>query len=330
MAEKRLDTEKWLKLSYAWNRLAVPVLTVLLSLVCLYFAFYFTLSDMAVSGSVIDRAAATDKNEIVFASSPMQDEYFVILNGEDNLRIGDKRISCDMLMIPKADKTYSNNYVSFTGTLGQGECALSANLLTSYGLKIGDTVTLRSTGESVKIVSKLPSVAGFDDKYMNEGVAVIGYNEQALASSERVYLSFVKDGDGYTGLDRLISVKKLSDSASRSLLTSFAILISISALVVFVWESLISRKFLYRDLAILSACGMRAWSMYFVVLRCLAVRYFLPAAAVSLGYYLFRFSAYGMSVGKPILAYLGVYLVFNALYAIFIYKRVAICRMKKG
>ncbi len=329
MAGKRSDTEKGLVLSYALNRFAMPVLTVLLSLVCLYFAFYFTLSDMAVSGSIIDRASATDKNEIVFASSPMQDEYFVILNGEDNLRIGDRRISCDMLMIPAADKSYSNNYVSFTGTLGQGECALSANLLSSYGLKIGDTVTLRSTGESVKITSKLPSVAGFDDKYMNEGVAVIGYSEEALALSERVYLSFVKDGDGYAGLDRLISVKKLSEGAYRSLLVSFAILILISAFVVFVWENLISRRFLYKDLSILSSCGMRSATLYLTVLRCLGIRYYLPAFVMALGYYLFRFSAYGMSVGKSLISYLAVYLVFIAIYAIFIYKRVTICRMKK-
>ncbi len=316
-------------LLYRLRRVSVLLITVLLSLASLYFGSYFTASDTATSAAILRGQAGTDKDEIVFASAPMQEEYFIILNGEDNLRLGERRVSCDLLMLPTAAHSYENNYIGMKGTLAEGECLLSKNLLTSYSLSVGDTLTVRSTGASVTVVGTLPAIPGFDDVYLHEGVAVIGYSEAVAAEAERKYVSFVRDGDGYVGLDRIVSVTKLGSTARRSLAAALAILFAVGVISALVWELLISRRFCYGDLALLSLLGTRPRSLYFKTFGHLLLRYFLPAACVCIGFYIFGYSAWEISYLLPTAVYLIAYALFLALLTFIIYKRVAICQMKR-
>ena len=315
-------------IAYAFRKIFRPVLTVLLSALTLYFAFYFLIGGITEGAAILSRAGGTEKNEAVIATAPVSDsEYFYLLNGNERIALGEKRMNCDLLMA-ESGKAYLDNYVGFVGTLGEGECAVSRNLLSLYGLSVGDVITLRNRDEEWRISAATPAVSGIDEKYLHEGFVILGYSAAVAADNTAPFLSFAKDANGYVGLESFISIDKLAAAAQKDVLTSLTLLLVISLAILILWELLIGRRD-YKNFELLSLYGMRPKMLYLRIFLHLARGYLLPAAAVGLGYYFLSYAAYRRDYLIPLAIYLAAYLILALGAAHIIYRRVSVCKMKK-
>lgn len=318
-----------LPLAYFARKIFRPLLTVLLSALTLYFAFYFLIGGIAKSVAIVSRAGGTEKNEAVISTAPVNDsEYFYLLNGKERIALsGERRMNCDLLMA-ESNTSYTDNYVGFIGTLGEGECAVSRNLLSLYGLSVGEVITLRDRDTEWRISAATPAVAGIDEKYLHEGFVILGYSPSVAADNPDTYLSFAKDANGYVGLESFISVDKLAATARESATASLSLLLVISLMIIILWELLIGRRD-YKNFGLLSLLGMRPKTLYLRIFLHLARGYLLPAAAVGIFYYFFNYEAYRADYLIPFAIYLAVYLVLALGVAHIIYRRVSVCKMRK-
>ena len=325
--EKDQNNGTWLDvLMFMLRKYFSALLTVMLSAVCLYFIFYFFAEDISAARCKLDRIGATTRNEAVFSGEPMEDESFINFNGSLYIGMDNKRINCDLLMVREGEK-YSDNLIGFGGALAAGECALSKNLLSAYGISVGDVIEVRGTSVTYRVAAELPASAGIDDKYLHEGIALIGYSEELCSEYGFSYLSFVKDGDSYMSLDKIIYTKHIAAAAESELLLGFVLLSVFSALVIILWELLIGRR-KYSDLSLLATWGMKPTSLFLRVFGTVLLRYFVPALAIALIWFS-KLSYYGVSYILPMLLYLAIYAGEVLVCAVIIYRRVHLCRMKR-
>ena len=313
-------------LGFLFRKYFGTLLTAVLTAVCLYFVFYFFAGDISAARCKLDRLSATDKTHAVFAETPVGDESFINFNGSLYIGSGDKRVNCDLLMLRK-EGSYSNNPVGFCGTLADGECAVSKNLLYSYGLSVGDTVSVKGTGESFKIAAALPASAGIDDKYSHEGIVILAGNTALSSEYKFSYLSFANDADSIMGLNKIIFFVKVKEAAQSEFMLAFPLMLLFTALTVVLWELLVGRK-KYADFTLLSSYGMRGKTLFLRVLGSVAVRYFVPAA-VNVIIWFSKLSYYGSSYIIPMLLYLASVIAISVILALIIHRRVRLCRMKR-
>ncbi|MBR2650333.1 MAG: hypothetical protein IKD45_01600 [Clostridia bacterium] len=313
-------------LGFLYRKYFGALLTVILTAVCLYFVFYFFAGDIAAAQCKLDRLSATDKNEAVFADTPMGNESFINFNGSLYIGSGDKRVNCDLLML-RTEGKYENNPFGFGGTLAADECAVSNNLLYSYGLSLGDTVSVKGTKSSFRIAAALPACSGIDDKYNHEGIVILGNDTSLTSNYSFSYLSFVTNGDSYMGLDKIIFLVRIKDGARSALTSAFLLMLLFTALTAVLWELLIGRK-KYADFTLYASYGMRTGSLFVKVLLSVLARYFLPTVLVML-LWLSRLSYYGSSYIVPMLIYITVCALLSVILALIIHGRVRLCRMKR-
>ncbi|MBQ8380496.1 MAG: hypothetical protein IJY18_01240 [Clostridia bacterium] len=312
--------------AYYIRRFGKAALSALLSLLVYYFIFYFFAPDIARAEADADRIRETDNTEAVFSSLPQSSGEGFMLFGGTHILKGGKRVNCDLLMA-MADTEYKDNYFAFYTPLAEGECVVSKNLSASYGIKAGDTLTVSGTDISYKVKEFIPAVSGIDEKYMHEGVIILGRNTEVVRGREHSYLTFFENGDGYVGRDSIIffenSLMSLLPIVDRGIL--FICLFFVLNMAV--WELLIGRRS-FADLRRSAELGIRPVSLYLKLISSLLFKYFLPAPVMLL-IWLPKLGCYGKSFYLPMLLCLGVLILLIFIYSLPIYRRVGLCRLKK-
>ena len=315
-------------LLYFIRKYGTYLLVTLLSGLVLYFVFHFFASDLTASCLKVHRVESTTATEAVFSGMPQAEgEGFLNLNGTHILKNG-KRVNCDLLMCRK-DTEYKDNYFAFDIPLSEGECAVSSNLMASYGLRVGDKLSVDGeSGDYVYTVKAATEATyGIDKSYDHAGVIIIGYNGGLLSEKSFSYLTFMNGADGIWDPQRIVILQKEREAAIPGIVSGLFLTVLFTALTVFLWELLIGRRS-FSDLRRFAELGARPRDLYLRVLSLILLKYFLPLVAVALIWH-GRLGCFGTSYVYPMLAVIFVDLLILAVYSILLFRRVSLCRMKK-
>jgi hypothetical protein len=271
----------------------------------------------------LDGSSAT---ELVFSGVPEGEESFLCLNGEYNLVTPDaRRISCDGVML-RPQVVYVDNWFGVSDSLPTGHCAVSRNLMQSYRLREGDTLSIRKTEEEYVITTLLPAQAGLDEKYAHEGVILLAYDED-LAKKASQSLSFIVDGEQYSDLDAILFKDNLRNFAEFKLFRASLLLFALSVAVVLLCELLLQRKE-HKNYGIMAFDGVPPYALCGRIWGDLVVKYF-SAEILVCAVCAFLTRAYGDACFRALLPVLIVFFVVLFLIAVFFCRRVFSCRKKK-
>ena len=240
--------------------------------------FAFVSEDTAGALSEIKRFEESEHNEIVFASEPNGDATFIYLKNYALCGNTQENALSDVLMTLDYS-TYSSD-LGFCGTLGEGTCAVSANVSARYGLSIGDTARVMNTDKTFTVSNILPAQSGIDEEYMHEGIVILAYDEELLDRAF-TYVSFTRDGDGYRSLDRLVFTDDLIDAAKGTLVLICSVSVLFVAFAVVICELFLFRK-RREDYLTLATIGVSRLCLFLRALAEGSIKYFLPSLLTAL------------------------------------------------
>ena len=302
------------------------LLIAILSGVVLYFIFYFYASDITLGQLKKDRVHSTTATEAVFSGLPQSEgEGFFNLNGTHILENG-KRVNCDLLMV-RSGAEYSDNYFAFDLSLKADECAVSNNLMKSYGIKVGQALLISGTDTVYTVRSAIEASEGIDKEYLHEGVIILGFDQQLLAQKDHSYITFMRDADGISDLHQIVFLNKELQAAESEIVSGLIFTVLFIALAVFLWELLLARR-RFADLRRFAELGARPCNLFLKVFSGILFKYFLPFAAVCLIWYE-RLGCFGVSYLYPVLLISIITFLILTVYSVLLFRRVSLCRMKK-
>jgi len=131
---------------------------------------------------------------------------------------------------------------------GEGECAVSRGLALRNGLKIGDTLALKSTliGRGtiqVTISAYLPSVNGLRTDAVTEGLILLGHDDEIVPSGGDTRISFIQEIP-LTAENLVYQSVMIRELRQSALFASLWILFA-AALEIFVMEAVFQRNKLH-------------------------------------------------------------------------------------
>ncbi len=284
----------------------------------------FILGEAVVAVSDIRRVNLSPQNELVISAEPNGEECFYYLKDYAASGSTNQNALSDMLMLrPSAE--YKGNTIGFSGTLNDGECAVSANIAHKYGLEIGDRATVMGSGKDFLVSSLIPAQEGLDEDYRHEGIIVLAYDEELLDRSY-LYISFMTDGDGYRSLQRLVYLEDLKNTAISSLAYLSLGAIIVVPVLMLLCESLIFRRRRY-DYRTLTLLGEGSAPLTFRVLCEEGLKYLLPAVLAACLYFP-AYSPYKTSYLIPAICFIGIVGMASAIHSFIAVRRLYHVRKK--
>ena len=238
--------------------------------------------------------------EIVFSGEEFADaESFFYLPSIHMVGTENIGVSADILMTQQG-ASYGENDIYFQGTLAAGTCAVSKNLASAYGLRIGDK--------------------NFD----REGIIILAYDED-LAQRASAYVSFTTDGDAYASLISLVFIEDWREENVLTVSLCAAIFLVSFALAMLVCEFFLFRSRM-RDYRLMTELGMRKRMALGRIWAENALKYLLPLVAIGAVFTVF-YSCYEAMYAVPFACCFAAALAILTGYTFLFGRRLVRCRI---
>ena len=286
--------------------------------------FQFMIGGASSSLAEIKRVKDSPTNEIIFANAQNNGDTFYYLKNYSVAGSVNKNALSDVYMV-MPNTEYKNNTIYFSGTLQEGTCAVSANIASQYGLKVGQKAKIIGTERYFTVDKILPCQAGLDKDYKHEGIVVLSYDSTLLDKNYN-FVSFDTNGDGYHSLIDLVRTKSLSEGKGKTLFLYALIGVSSLICLIFACEIFIFKR-RRADYSVLSVLGVRASYLYMIITIESLIKYTLPLLLVTV-IYSSKYGCYRSSYFIPTLLFALISALICMAYSLILARRLYYVRAK--
>ena len=223
-------------------------LSFLFSACILALIFYFFVPSTITNFSTYSQLTKSSFDEVWFTSIADEGDCYLSLNGQTFVtKEGEKNLSVDIFM-QLDSSNYDEDFFAVNEPINPGECVISKNVAKDYGINVGDKLSCKLYSDGFVVTGIIDAYEGIDDKYLHEGICLIGYSSSLIPPENAHYVTFTANADGIFGLERVIFLKNRITTI-RDTITKNAIMFVCSCLLMTLFEEIFiyrKRKFDYK------------------------------------------------------------------------------------